>query len=268
MRPAKWRSGAVATLVVAPFLLVFVYMVLVALEKPLDITGDGILPTRGLTFANFSQVFGSDDFSKFVVNSLVIGACSTLLSLALGVPAAFALAHWRLRRTSLVFLVARMLPGVALVVPWFVIATRLGLIDSYLVMTLSHVFVTLPFVTWMMIPFFDEVPRELWEAALVDGAAHGRYFLGIALPLVRSGMAAAAILAFIYSWNQFMFAVVLSGRHTQTVPVAVFQFLSYGSNNWGEIAAAAVVITLPVVVISLLVQRWIVSGLTAGAVKG
>ncbi|BDI22564.1 carbohydrate ABC transporter permease [Herbiconiux sp. L3-i23] len=262
------RAGVFATIAILPFLSVFVYMILIAFQQPLDITSGSLWPNRGLTFDNFAAVFETDDFMSFIFNSLLIGVGSTLLSLAFGVPAAFALAHWGLRRTSFVFLLARMLPGIALVVPWFVIYTQIDLIDTYLGMILSHVFITMPFITWMMIPFFEELPKDIHEASLVDGATQGRYFFTIAAPLVRTGMAAAAILAFIFSWNQFLFAVVLSGRNTQTVPVAVFNFLSYGSNNWGQIAAAAVVITVPVVAISLLVQRWIVSGLTAGAVKG
>lgn len=270
-RPAVWRSwraGIVAWLLVLPSLTVFAYMLIVALQRPLDITSGALWPVSGATLANFEQVLSGSNFFQFILNSLVIGVASTLLSLLLGIPAAFALSHWKLRRTSTIFLITRMLPGVALVVPWFVIFTQLRLIDSYAGMTLSHVFVTLPFITWMMIPFFDDLPQDLWDAARVDGASHLRYFATVAAPLIRTGAAAAAILAFIFSWNQFMFAVVLSGRNTQTVPVAVFQFMSYGSSNWGQIAAAAVLITLPVVVISLVVQRWIVSGLTAGAVKG
>jgi len=263
-----WRAGVIAWLLVLPSLSVFVYMIIVALQKPLDITSGALWPVSGATFDNFAQVLSGSDFMRFIVNSLVIGVASTLVSLALGIPAAFAVSHWRQRRTATVFLIARMLPGVALVVPWFLIFTQLKLIDSYIGMTLSHVFVTLPFIVWMMIPFFDDLPQDLWEAALVDGAGHARYFFTVAAPLIRTGAAAAAILAFIFSWNQFMFAVVLSGRVTQTVPVAVFQFMSYGSSNWGQITAAAVLITLPVVVISLIVQRWIVTGLTAGAVKG
>lgn len=262
------RSGVIAVLAILPFLAVFAYMILIALQQPLDITAGNLWPERGLTMDNFVQVFATDDFMSFLVNSLVIGVGSTMISLVFGVPAAFALAHWRFRRTGFVFLLARMLPGIALVVPWFVIYTQIGLIDTYPGMILSHVFITMPFITWMMIPFFEELPRDIFEASLVDGATLPRYFFTMAVPLVRTGMAAAAIMAFIFSWNQFLFAVVLSGRNTQTVPVAVFNFLSYGSNNWGQIAAAAVVITIPVVAISLIMQRWIVSGLTAGAVKG
>lgn len=263
-----WGKGALAVLAVAPFMLVFVYMITLALSKPLDITSSNILPTHGLTLENFREVLASSQFVGYIINSLIIGVASTLVALSLGLPAAFALAHWQMRTFGTTFLIARMLPGVALVVPWFVIFTQIGLVDTYLGMTLSHIFVTLPFITWMMIPFFEELPREMWEAAHMDGAGEFRYFSTIALPLVRGGIAAASILAFIFSWNQFMFAVVLSGRNTQTVPVAVFSFLSYGSSNWGQIAAAAVLISLPVVVISLFVQRWIVTGLAGGAVKG
>lgn len=261
-------KGVIAVLTVLPFMLVFVYMVTVAFSKPLDITAGNIVPAHGLTWSNFQEVFQTQEFIGFIVNSLIIGVASTLVALILGLPAAFALSHWNMRISANLFLIIRMLPGVALVVPWFVIFTQLGLVDTYAGMTLSHIFVTLPFVTWMMIPFFDELPHELWDAARVDGAGYLRYFSTIATPLVRSGVAAAAILAFIFSWNQFMFAVVLSGRNTGTVPVAVFNFLSYGSSNWGQIAAAAVTITLPVVVISLFLQRWIVAGLAGGAVKG
>jgi multiple sugar transport system permease protein len=123
-------------------------------------------------------------------------------------------------------------------------------------------------IVWVMIAFFEDIPIELEEASLIDGLTRFQAFYRIAVPLVAPGVATATILSFIYSWNQFLFSLILAGPETKTVPVAVFNFISYGSINFGGIAAAAVLITLPVVALSLIVQRHILRGLTGGGVKG
>jgi multiple sugar transport system permease protein len=141
------------------------------------------------------------------------------------------------------------------------------MIGGYTGIILSHLTVGLPLTIWIMIGFFEDIPRELEDAALIDGASRYGIFFRVALPLVVPGIATASILSFIQSWNTFMYSVVLSDSHTRTLPVAVFGFLSYGGFDWGSLTAAATVVTAPVMVLAILIQRYIVGGLAAGGVK-
>jgi multiple sugar transport system permease protein len=128
--------------------------------------------------------------------------------------------------------------------------------------------VGLPIVIWVMIGFFEDIPTELREAALIDGCTDYGAFLRVAVPLVKPGIVATSILSFIFSWNNFLFSVILAGRNTRTLPIAVFNMIGYEEINWGPLAAAATMITLPVIILTLIIQRHIVTGLTFGAVKG
>ena len=168
----------------------------------------------------------------------------------------------------MVVLLARMIPGVSLLVPWYFIFSQLRMTGGYLPLILSHMFVSLPLILYIMMSFFDQLPEELEESAQVDGLTAIQAFLRITLPLSVPGIATATILSFIFSWNNFMFALVLSGPTTKTLPVAIFDFIGYASIDWGALMAASVVVTTPIMVIALFTQRYIVSGLTAGATKG
>jgi multiple sugar transport system permease protein len=193
---------------------------------------------------------------------------STLFSLLLGLPAAYAIARFGLRGLGLVLLAARIVPGITFLIPWFILFTQVHLVGSYASLILSHMLVGLPFVTWVMIAFFEGLPVDLEQAAQVDGTTAIGAFFRVALPLSTPGIITSAILAFIFSWNNFMFSLVLANQDTRTLPVAIFSFISYASIDWGGLMAAAVVITIPVLIITLFVQRYIISGLTAGATKG
>ncbi|MDP9470430.1 MAG: carbohydrate ABC transporter permease, partial [Chloroflexota bacterium] len=153
-------------------------------------------------------------------------------------------------------------------VPLYIVFSRLRMIDTYPSLILSHLIVTMPIIVWLMVGFFEDLPRELEEAARVDGTSVFGTFWRISLPLSKAGIVASAILAFIFSWNNFMFSLVLTSTNTKTLPVAVFNFMGYSSINYGAISAAAALITLPVIVLVLFVQRHIVQGLTAGGIKG
>ena len=153
-------------------------------------------------------------------------------------------------------------------IPWFIIFSRLELIDTYTALTLSHTLVTMPFIIWVMIPFFESMPGELEESARIDGCTTTGAFIRVILPISGPGMITSSILAFIFSWNNFMFSLILAGEKTKTLPIAIFNFLSYSEINWGGLMAASVIITLPVLVIALIMQRFIIAGLTGGAVKG
>ena len=148
------------------------------------------------------------------------------------------------------------------------IFSRIGIIDTYTVLTLSHLLINLPFIIWLMVPFFESMPADLEDAAKVDGCTTLKLFRKIALPLASPGIITGALLSFVFSWNNFVFSMVLCGGKTKTLPLAVFNFISYALIDWGALMAAAVIITLPVLVIAFITQRYIIQGLTAGAVKG
>jgi multiple sugar transport system permease protein len=220
------------------------------------------------TLEHYTGVLRQADYVQFIINSFWVAFVSTSLSALLGVPAAYAMSRYSMNRSSVVVLMARVIPGVSLLVPWYYVFSNLHMVGGYTVLILSHMFVALPLVVYIMMGYFDSLPIELEEAALVDGLTAIGAFRRITLPLSVPGIATAGILAFIFSWNNFMFALVLSGAHTKTLPVAIFDFVGYASIDWGGLMAASTVVTLPIIVIALLTQKYIVSGLTAGATKG
>jgi multiple sugar transport system permease protein len=222
------------------------------------------------TLANYSALWHSA-FSESFVNSLLSASFSTLLALLLGVPGAYALSRWSGRgKGALRFaiLVTRMAPPIAFTIPFFLFYRWIGLLDTVTGLVLVYTSFNLPLVIWMMQPFFETVPASLEEAALVDGASHRVIFTRIMLPMVTPGIAATAILCFLYAWNDFFFALILTRTAARTAPVAVVNFMNYEGWEWGKIAAGGSLVMAPVLVFSLAVRRYLVSGLTAGAVKG
>ena len=217
---------------------------------------------------NYINVFVDYDFARPIWNSLVIGVVSTVLACLLGLPAAYSIARYKKRKTALLVLSVRIIPGIMFLIPWYIIFARLGLIGTYTSMILAHLLISLPLIVWIVTPYFQSIPRELEEAAFIDGSSVFRSFVQIMIPLSKPGIFTASILAFIFSWNNFMFALVLTGRRTRTLPMAIFNFMSDIAVDWAGLMAAGVVITAPVIIISILLQKYVVSGLTAGAVKG
>ncbi len=255
-------------IVLIVMLFPFYWMILTSMRSQVDNTSPVPVWFFKPVLTNYINVIRENDFLGYTWNSFVIAALSTGLGLLLGLPAAYSIARYKQNGLALAILIARLTPYITYLVPWFLAFRALGLVDTYLALTLTHLIVGMPLIIWIMISFFEDVPVEMEEAAYVDGASKLGTFVRIVLPLSAPGTVAAAILAFIFSWNQFLFSLVLSGPNTRPVPVAVFNFISYGQIDFGGLGAAAVLITLPVVLLTLLIQRWIVSGLTMGAVKG
>ena len=220
------------------------------------------------TLANYVQVFREQNFLRYFVNSAVIGTLSVGISLLLGLPAAYSIARFRQERLSVFILVARLLPGISFLMPWYIIFSRLGLMDTYFALVLSHMLITLPVVVWVMASYFSGIPLEIEESARVDGATQQRAFLLVVLPLSGPGVVTAMTLSFIFSWNNFMFAQVLSMEKTRTLPIAIYNFVSYAEVNWGAVMAAAVAIIAPAIILTMIFQKYVVQGLTLGAVKG
>jgi multiple sugar transport system permease protein len=222
------------------------------------------------TLENYTSLW-QGAFPASFLNSLMSASFSTALALVLGVPAAYALSRWAGRgRHALGFaiLVTRMAPPIAFTIPFFLFYRWIGLLDTVTGLVLVYTSFNLPLVIWMMQPFFETVPSSLEEAALVDGASTRVVFLQIVLPMVAPGIAATAILCFLYAWNDFFFALILTRTNARTAPVAVVNFMNYEGWEWGKIAAGGSLVMAPVLIFSLAVRRYLVSGLTAGAVKG
>jgi multiple sugar transport system permease protein len=222
------------------------------------------------TLENYTSLWHSA-FSASFVNSLLSASFSTGFALLFGIPAAYALSRWAERgkhTLSFAILVTRMAPPIAFTIPFFLFYRWIGLLDTVTGLVLIYTSFNLPLVIWMMQPFFETVPQSLEEAALVDGASTRTIFLKIVLPMVAPGMAATAILCFLYAWNDFFFALILTRTNARTAPVAVVNFMNYEGWEWGKIAAGGSLVMAPVLIFSLAVRRYLVSGLTAGAVKG
>jgi multiple sugar transport system permease protein len=222
------------------------------------------------TLENYASLWHSA-FSSSFVNSLLSASFSTALALSLGVPAAYALSRWAgrgQRALSFAILVTRMAPPIAFTIPFFLFYRWIGLLDTVTGLVLVYTSFNLPLVIWMMQPFFETVPQSLEEAALMDGATTRTIFTRIVLPMVAPGIAATAILCFLYAWNDFFFALILTRTNARTAPVAVVNFMNYEGWEWGKIAAGGSLVMAPVLIFSLAVRRYLVTGLTAGAVKG
>ena len=251
----------------APPLFVFMWMIMIGLKTGVQNISYPPAFIFLPTLENFRAVFQQYNFFRYLMNSLIIATLATGTSLILGLPAAYSIAKYRQGRIGILILIARMTPFVSYLLPWYIIFRYLGLIDSYTALTITHLIITMPMVIWLMVSFFENMPAELEDAAMIDGCSRWQSFIKIVLPLMRNGIATAAIMSFIFSWNQFLFSLILSGPKTKTVPVAVYNFISYGKIDWAGIGAAATLIVLPVSIFAFFVRKSIVQGLTMGALK-
>jgi multiple sugar transport system permease protein len=267
-RAGKLAHAIAAWLVVGGFMLPFLWMLLGSFKTTVDFLS---YPPTWLfqpTLENYRQVFADNAFVRYLLNSLVVAAGATIVGLVLGIPAAYALARWRRTTMGLVLLAARMAPGIAFLIPLFVLFLQLHLVGSYVSLIASHLIFTLPLTVWLMVGFIEAVPVEIEQSALIDGCSVPGVLMRVVVPLTAQGIAATSILAFIASWNNFLFALVLANEQTKTLPVAVLGYIGYTSIQWGTLMAASCIITMPVLVLALCVQKYIVRGLVAGAVTG
>ena len=256
-------------IIVSPAILFFLWMISLSLKLEIDNAAypPVFIPDR-VTFDNYVQVLTSNRFTTYFVNTLIVTGTATLLALLVGVPAGYGIARMNAHKSAIVILIARITPGLSYLIPLFLLFQWLGLLGTLLPQIIIHLVVTVPIVIWIMIGYFETTPLELEEAALIDGATSWQVFRHVALPIAKPGIAVAFILAVIFSWNNFVFGIVLAGRETRTLPVAVYNMISFDQLSWGPLAAAALLVTLPVLVLTVFAQRQIVAGLTAGAVKG
>jgi multiple sugar transport system permease protein len=250
------------------FLFTFVWMILSSLKTNVQVTAFPPLWLFRPTFQNYVDVFTRNPFFSYMLNSTIVAVSAVGVGLVCGLPAAYTMARHRQAGLGALFLMLRILPGIAFLVPLFVIYREFGLINTLGGIALAHIIIVLPLVIWIMAGFFEDIPRELEDAALIDGCTRVGTFIWIVLPLSKPGLIAASILSFIASWNNFIFVLILGGKDTVTLPMAVYSFVSFEDVNWGGLTAAATVITVPILVLSLIVQRYLAGGLTMGAIKG
>ncbi len=217
---------------------------------------------------NYRAVFAVNQFPRNVLNSFVVASLTTLLTLALGSPAAYALSRLRLKRKNLImalFLGVAIFPAIGMVGPLYVALARLHLINTYAALVLPYTLLSLPLAVWILTHFFSTLPTSLEDAALVDGCTPPQAFLRIILPLAAPGLFTSAVLIFIFAWNEFLFALILTSTpESRTVPVALALFAGLHELPWATIAAATVVSVVPVLALVALFQRRIVEGLTSG----
>lgn len=222
-----------------------------------------------LLFQNYLSALGVRGL-KGLVDSAIIGIIVTLLTMIISVPASYSIARYRPggRHISFFILSILFLPPVIGVIPLFFIFKTLRLLDTYSVLILSAMFFNLPFSIWIMKGFFEDIPIDLEQAAMVDGHSRFKVFFKIAIPLAKAGIAVASLFAFIFSWNELMFASIFGRHHVQTLPLALQDYIGSTGVAWGELSALATIAALPGIILAIFMQRYIVRGLTFGAVKG
>ncbi len=275
VRPIDIALTALTILYFAFALFPVIWMIILSLKPQ-----DKLFTTYFLfepTLAAYREILGQAGgaggatFLRFFANSLIVSLGAVLISLLVGVPAAYAFARWSFRGSeSLLFtlLSFRFAPELMVIIPLLVIYRRLGLFDTHLGLIWVYQLITLPLIVWILRSYFQDLTPELEQSALLDGYNRPQAFLKVAVPLIRPGLAAAALLAFIFAWNSFIFPFALTGSNAQTVTVGSLSFLGGATPRYNLTAAAALVALIPPLILALSIQRFLVRGLTFGAVKG
>jgi len=223
------------------------------------------------TFKNFQDIWQTAQTPRYLLNSIIVSAGATTLSLLLGVPAGYAIARSKsalINSVSYFFLLLLMIPPIAMLIPFYLVMRDLHLLGSYAALIILDTIFDAAFVVWMMRSYFQDVPQEMEEAALVDGASPLRAFLSIALPLSVPGIVASALYCIIFSWNDFLFALMLTSPKTKTIPLGIMASFSSVEISWGKMAAMSLIAIIPALVIALFLNRYFVQGLTMGSAKG
>jgi multiple sugar transport system permease protein len=266
-----WVAATVAAMAFA--VIPLAWMLLTSLKTNREITQDTSLVPEALTSANYISLFSGREFGAYLTNSIIVTAASVAIALALGTMAAYVLARFRLwagmhRYVGFSLLMVRLLPPIVIIIPIFLVAQQLGLLNTRLSLIVIYAAFNVTIVVWMMESFFREIPVDLEEAAMVDGDTRFTAFRRIVLPLAAPGLVATGIFAVITTYNEFLFALVLTSTPgAETMPVGAATLIGRINVDWGAMSAAGVIGALPIVVFSFFVQKHLVRGLTMGAVK-
>jgi multiple sugar transport system permease protein len=268
-----WRGAGKAVILSAIVvgLLPYVWLLLTSVKSRVDALADVPRWWFAPTLQHYPEVFLHKDYLPLVWNSVIVAIGSTVLSLFLGVPAAYAFARLSFKGKEdlfFFFLTTRMAPAISIVVPMFLLFNYLGLADTRTAVILAHSTFNLSLVVWMMRGFFADIPAEIDDAAMLDGHTRAGAFFRVILPLTAPGIVATSVLCFILSWNEFLYAFILAAFESRTLTVGIPGLVTPHGTLWGQVAAVAVVATVPILIFTALVQKHLVRGLTFGAVKG
>lgn len=275
-RKGRWSGFIIWTGLTLVTLVPIYWMFLVSIRRRVDLFGNpSFIPDR-LFWGNYVEVLADDTFRRYMVNSLIVATSNAVLVCILGLFAAYALSRFALTGKSNIFfwaLTNRMAPPAAFLMPLFLLYTQVfvigdwSLLDTRIGLILLYCVFNLPFALWLLQGIIDGIPKELDEAAMVDGANTWQVLWTIIIPLARPGLAVTAILAWVFAWNEYLFAATLTRVEARTITTALAEYVTVTGTNWGEMAAVATLTLLPALVFLGLVQRHIVAGLTFGAVK-
>ena len=239
---SKLLFGILVLVIVIPILFPLYFVLISSFKNMAQVY---IMPPKLFGFKpildNYIYIFKTQHYGTYMMNSTIVAVASTALSLLLGVPAAYAIARYKMGKANTAILTARLLPNISILLPYYFIFSKLRMIDTYGVLILSHMVLSLPLIVWIMVGFFSDLPLELEEAAIVDGCTRQKYF---------------------------QFALMLSGEKTRTLPLSLQNFVSGADIRWGRMLAATIVVIVPTIILTMLLQKYIVQGMTAGAVKG
>ncbi|MFD1936850.1 MULTISPECIES: carbohydrate ABC transporter permease [Nonomuraea] len=271
-KSTRWVVALLLVVAMLWTLIPLAWMLLSSFKNPTDVTA----PTPQFVFAptldNYRNLFtGSNNLWPYILHSVLAAGISAVLAVGLGALAGYGLARTQMRgKRHLAFWIisTRMAPIAAVVVPLFIIFRGIGLIDSIPGLVLAYLTFNLPFAIWLMSAFFAEVPPSLEESALVAGCTRWQAFRTVVLPLTKSGLVTTFVLCLVFAWNDYAFAVVFSGPNSQTLPIAASQLVTQTGVDWGQLTAIGTIVVVPMMLAGLAVRRWLVTGLTLGAVTG
>jgi multiple sugar transport system permease protein len=264
----KLAFAVSVAIIVSPAIMVFLWMLSLSLKNEIDnLAYPPVFFPDPPTLRNFVQVFTENSMGRYFWNSIIVSGGATLIALIVGIPAGYGIARAQAHKLTVLILIARMTPALSYLIPLFTVFQLLGLNNTLTALVITHLVITVPIIVYVMAGHFETLPKELEEAALIDGGSVWTSFRYVALPLARPGIVVGTILAFIFSWNNFVFGAVLAGRATRTLPAAVYNVLTFEQLAWGPLAAAALIVTVPVLLLTIVIQKEIVTGLTHGGVK-
>lgn len=264
--------GSLIVVILALYVFPYLYLVLTSIKPPFEAIAipPSVFPST-VSFENYERIFSDPSILRTFGNSIIIACISTVLALLLATPAAYGVTRFRTvpgRVFIMVALVTRMVPYVSIAVPFFALMRSIGLADTHLGVALAHTVINLPLAVWLLASFFEGLPTELEDAARVDGCSRFAALWRVIIPLVSSGIAVTAIFAFLASWNDFIFALLLTSINAKTAPITIAEFNTQFGAEWGVMTALATLYSLPVILFALAAQKRIIGGLTMGAVKG
>ena len=258
------------SIILSIYLFPFIWMIMTGIRDPIESYN---WPPKFIfipKFNAFKELFLIRGILRYLKNSLIISSFATFLTIIISTFASYALVHLKVKgKSALLFslLFGRVIPPVALVVPVFLLASKLRMLDKYLTMIVIYTVFNIPFAIWLIRSFFNDVPNSIREAALVDGASEIGVFFKILLPLAIGGIMTTAVFIFIACWNEFMFALALTRHNASTLPVMVMQFRTQYGIEWANMGATSLIITTPVIIFSVLMHKYLIRGLTMGSVR-